>query len=268
MDEHSKFSEAHPELARRESELLARADVVFTGGRKLYESKSRHNQNCHFYGCGVDCQHFGLARDARTAVPHDLKQVKNPVLGFFGVVDERMDYKLIARLADANPRWSVVMIGPVLKVKDHQLPRRSNIHWLGSREYSDLPAYCKGFDLCLMPFALNESTEYINPTKALEYMATGKVIVSSAVADVVSNFSSVVKVASSHDEFISHCEQAMAEPDQMAIARGLKMAAANTWDGIVEKIEGHIADALALKPGRGGKMCAQQPQELSSQEAI
>ncbi|MDB6068128.1 MAG: glycosyltransferase [Pedosphaera sp.] len=247
MDEHSKFSEAHPELTRREAELLAGADIVFTGGRKLYESKRRHNQNCHFYGCGVDFKHFGQARDARTTVPRDLKTLKNRVLGYFGVVDERMDYELVAKLADANPQWSVVMIGPILKVKDHGLPRRPNIHWLGSRDYSELPAYCKGFDLCLMPFALNEATEYINPTKALEYMATGRTIVSSAVADVVSNFSSVVKIARSHDEFISHCEEAVAEPDHAAIERGLKMAADNTWDGIVEKMEKHISDVLARK---------------------
>lgn len=250
MDEYSKFSEAHPELARREMELLARADVVFTGGRKLFEAKRRHNKNCHFYGCGVDYEHFGRARDARTSVPHDLKRTKKQAaLGFFGVVDERMDYELIAKLADANPHWAVVMIGPVLKVQAHSLPRRTNLHWLGSRDYSQLPAYCKGFDLCLMPFALNEATEYINPTKALEYMATGRAVVSSKVPDVVSNFGEVVKIASSHDEFISLCQLAIAEPDRAAIERGMKMAADSTWDRIVEQMEQHINDALAKKRG-------------------
>jgi glycosyltransferase involved in cell wall biosynthesis len=250
MDEYSKFSEAHPELTRREVELLARADVVFTGGRKLYDAKRRHNRNCHFYGCGVDFEHFGRARDARTSVPHDLKRTKKQAaLGFFGVVDERMDYELIAKLADANSQWCVVMIGPVLKVQEHSLPRRTNLHWLGSRDYSQLPAYCKGFDLCLMPFALNEATEYINPTKALEYMATGRTVVSSKVPDVVSNFSEVVKIASSHNEFISLCHQAIADPDHAAIERGLKMAADSTWDHIVEQMERHINEALAKKRG-------------------
>ena len=248
MDELSKFSEAHPELIQREAELLARADVVFTGGRKLYEAKRPHNENCHFYGCGVDHQHFGRARDARTTVPADLKSAATKrVLGYFGVVDERMDYELIAKLADANPQWSVVMIGPVLKVNNHSLPRRPNIHWLGSRDYADLPAYCKGFDLCLMPFALNEATEYINPTKALEYMATGRTIVSSAVPDVVSNFGAVVKIASSHEEFISLCQKAMDEPDQAAIDRGLRMAVENSWECIVERMENHIHDVLIKK---------------------
>jgi len=248
MDEYSKFSEAHPELSRREVELLARADVVFTGGRKLFEAKRQHNPNCHFYGCGVDSAHFGQARDTRTAVPHDLTRAKKQAaLGFFGVVDERMDYKLVAKLADANPQWSVMIIGPVLKVNGETLPRRANLHWLGARDYSQLPAYCKGFDLCLMPFALNEATEYINPTKALEYMATGKPIVSSRVPDVVSNFSEVVKIASSHDDFISLCRQAIAEPDQAAIKRGLEMAADSTWERIVKQMENHINEALARK---------------------
>jgi glycosyltransferase involved in cell wall biosynthesis len=248
MDEYSKFSEAHPELTRREAELLARADVVFTGGRKLFEAKRQHNRNCHFYGCGVDFEHFGRARDARTPVPHDLKSAKKQAaLGFFGVVDERMDYELIAKLADASSQWSVVMIGPVLKVREHSLPKRANLHWLGSREYSQLPAYCKGFEVCLMPFALNEATEYINPTKALEYMATGRTVISSKVPDVVSNFGEVVKIASSHDEFISLCHQAIAKPDHAAIERGLKMAADSTWDRIVEQMEKHINDALAKK---------------------
>ncbi|HWF19541.1 MAG TPA: glycosyltransferase [Verrucomicrobiae bacterium] len=247
MDEHSKFNEAHPELTRRETELLAKADVVFTGGRKLYESKRRHNSNCHFYGCGVDYEHFGRALDAETSVPHDVKALSRPVLGYFGVVDERMDYELVAKLADANPKWSLAIIGPVLKVPHHLLPRRPNIHWLGSRDYSQLPAYCKGFDLCLMPFALNAATEYINPTKALEYMATGRMIVSSAVPDVVSNFSSVVKVASSHEEFVTLCREAVERSEPALIERGLKMAAGNTWDSIVAKMERHIDEALAAK---------------------
>lgn len=250
MDELSKFAYAPPELVAREAELLARADVVFTGGRKLWESKRKHNSNCHFYGCGVDNEHFGRARSAETMVPHDVKALGRPILGFFGVVDERMDYELIAKLADANPNWSVVIIGPVMKVQQHHLPKRPNIHWLGGRDYSHLPAYCKAFDLCLMPFALNEATEYINPTKALEYMATGRMIVSSAVPDVVSNFSSVVKVASSHEDFVQLCLDAVERPEPALIERGLKMAAGNTWESIVAKMEGHIEEALASKRAR------------------
>jgi glycosyltransferase involved in cell wall biosynthesis len=258
MDELSKFRCAPPEIARREAELLKRADVVFTGGRKLFEAKSEHNDNCHFYGCGVDCDHFGKARFEETKVPEDLAAIssrvatraalpRKPVLGYFGVVDERMDYDLIGRLADANRDWSVVMIGPTMKVDESALPKRPNLHWMGQRSYMDLPAYCKGFDVCMMPFALNESTEFINPTKALEYMATGRMIVSTAVPDVVRNFGTVVKVAKEPEEFISMCREAVECPEQHRIERGLKMTSENTWEKIVARMEEHIEQALLKK---------------------
>jgi len=173
--------------------------------------------------------------------------VRKPVLGYFGVVDERMDYELLAKLADANPDWSIAMVGPVLKVEAHTLPQRPNLHWLGQKNYAELPAYCKGFDVCLMPFALNEATEYINPTKALEYMATGKPVVSTAVADVVSNFGSVVKIAGTHGEFTALCREAIDGPDTAGIERGLKMAADNSWESIVSRLESHIGEALLKK---------------------
>src|SRR6185369_8619728 len=194
-----------PAIVEREARLLKVADVVFTGGRKLFESKSQHHSNCHFYGCGVDIDHFGKARLPETPIPDDVGQLRKPILGFFGVVDERMDYELVAKLADANPNSSVVIIGPAIKVEEASLPKRPNLHWLGGRDYAQLPSYCKAFDVCLMPFALNEATEYINPTKALEYMATGRNIVSTPVADVVRNFGSVVRIAHTHDEFIRSC---------------------------------------------------------------
>jgi len=244
MDELSQFKGAPPEMLEREAELLARADVVFTGGRKLFESKSAFNDNCHFYGCGVEGAHFGKARRAGTQVHEDLKPLTKPVLGYFGVIDERLDYDLIAQLADANPNWSVAMIGPVLKVQPDSLPRRANLHWLGQRPYAELPALCKGFDLCLMPFALNESTEFINPTKALEYMATGRQVISTAVADVVSNFGGIVSIARGPEEFIEHCRQAVQQEDRQAIERGLKMVGQNSWESIVAKLEKHVEEAL------------------------
>ena len=247
MDELSKFRFAPAEIHHRESELLARADVVFTGGRRLFEAKSRFHDNCHFYGCGVEEAHFGAARESSTQVPRELAALRSPVLGYFGVIDERLDYDLLAHLADANPRWSVAMVGPVLKVDPASLPQRRNLHWLGQTRYADLPAICKGFDVCLMPFALNEATEFINPTKSLEYMATGRPIVSTAVSDVVRNFGSVVKVAHSAEDFIACCDEALDRPDAAAIESGLGLVRDNSWESIVTKLEQHMNEALARR---------------------
>ena len=244
MDELSQFKFAPPELILRERRLLYNADVVFAGGRKMAENKMRFNANTHFYGCGVDVAHFGKARVAATEIPDDIAHLDGPILGYFGVVDERLDYELIAQLADARPDWNVVMIGPTAKVDPAELPQRANLHWMGGRPYEQLPAYTRAFDVCLMPFALNEATEYINPTKALEYMATATPIVSTAVPDVCSNFASVVKIADSPAEFTQMCLEQVAQPDQMAVERGLKMAQENTWEAIVAKLEGHIDKAI------------------------
>lgn len=247
MDELSQFRGAPPQIVERERELLERADVVFTGGRKLFEAKRQLHSNCHFYGCGVDGEHFGKARLAETAPVAELGPIRRPVLGYFGVVDERMDCGLVEALAEADPNWSIVMVGPVMKLDPALLPRRSNLHWLGQRSYADLPALCRGFDLCLMPFALNEATEYINPTKALEYMATGRPIVSTAVPDVVRNFSAVIAIARDPKEFVTLCRKALKQPDAASIQAGLEMVSANSWDSIVRQLEHHVEEALAGK---------------------
>ncbi len=244
MDELSQFKFAPPELISRERRLLYNADVVFAGGRKMAQSKARFNANTHFYGCGVDTSHFGKAQLAETQVPADIAHLNGPILGYFGVVDERLDYDLIAQLADARPDWNIVMVGPTAKVAPEDLPQRPNLHWLGGRPYEQLPAYTKAFDVCLMPFALNEATEYINPTKALEYMATATPVVSTAVPDVCSNFASVVKIARSPTEFVQMCIKQVAQPDEVAVERGLKMAQENTWEAIVAKLDSHVARAI------------------------
>lgn len=244
MDQLSQFRGAPPELARRERELLALADVVFAGGPKIWKAKREYNSNCFSYGCGVDLRHFGRARRASTSQPADIATLARPILGYFGVVDERIDYELLARLADHDANWSVVMVGPSAKVDPNAFPRRANLHWLGGRDYAQLPAYAEAFEVCLMPFAINAATEYINPTKALEYMATGTPIVSSAIEDVVLQYNDVVSVASSHEDFVARCERAIAGPDGARIERGLRMARQNSWESIVQELEKHVADAL------------------------
>ena len=244
MDELSQFRGAPAELVKRERELLNAADVVFAGGPKMAKSKRRFNANCHSFGCGVDIKHFGKARHTATKTPKDVAQFTGPLLGYIGVVDERVDYDLLARLADHNPGWDIAIVGPHTKVDPAEFPVRANLHFLGGRDYAQLPAYAKAFDICMMPFARNEATEFINPTKALEYMATGTPIVSTDVEDVVLQFSEVVSIAASHDEFIAHCEDRLERPDTARIAAGLKMAKNNSWESIVAQLEKHVEDVL------------------------
>jgi glycosyltransferase involved in cell wall biosynthesis len=245
MDELANFRFAPPDIGARERLLLTRADVVFTGGYQLYRSKSRFHHNVHFYGCGVDVAHFRRARQELTAIPADVANLPSPVLGYFGVVDERLDYELIDRLGAEFPQASVVMVGPLAKVEASSLPRRANIHWFGQRSYQDLPALVKSFDVCLMPFAINDATRYINPTKTLEYMAAAKPIVSSAVPDVVQNFAPIVEVAQSHDEFVYAVERALDAPDLERIRLGIEKANQQSWESIVESMRAHILERVS-----------------------
>jgi glycosyltransferase involved in cell wall biosynthesis len=251
MDELSKFRFAPTELVDRERHLVANADVVFTGGYKLWQAKSRHHANVHFFGCGVDVDHFARARSEELALAPELAGLDRKVMGYFGVIDERIDYDLLAKLAHENSDAELVMVGPVVKVDPNDLPQGPNIRWLGQRQYSELPSYVKGFDVCLMPFALNEATEYINPTKTLEYMAAGKPIVSTAVSDVVHNFTPVVTVAETHDDFVTATAAAMQNPDAAMIARGVEQARANTWESIVARMDRIIREALRSRSERG-----------------
>jgi glycosyltransferase involved in cell wall biosynthesis len=247
MDQLSQFRGAPPELILRERRLLALADVVFAGGPKIQRAKVAYNSNCHSFGCGVDEKHFSLAHQENGPAPAELSHLQGPTLGFFGVVDERMDYELIAMLADAEPNWNLVLIGPRTKVEESALPQRPNLHWLGARDYAELPSYARKFDVCLMPFALNEATEYINPTKALEYMATGRPIVSSAIEDVMLQFSHVVSIANSHQEFLALCRAALRAPDGKRIQAGIELARQNSWEAIVRKLEALLAAAVVAK---------------------
>lgn len=248
MDELTQFQGAPAALVERERELTQRADVIFCGGRKMRDKRLPLNPNTHFYGTGVDCGHFGTALSSDLPVDPEIAALRGPVLGYFGVVDERIDYALLAALADAHSDWSIAMVGPVAKVDPAALPRRRNLHWLGGRPYLHLPAMTKGFSVCLMPFALNASTEFINPTKALEYMAAGRPVVSTALDEVRTNFSSVSRVASTHAEFIAMCRREVDSPSRLRVRRGLKLSADNTWEAIAAKMDSHIDNVLTPAP--------------------
>ena len=240
MDELANFRYAPANIVERERLLLAKANIVFTGGYQLYRSKSRYHSNVHFYGCGVDVAHFRRARQVNTALPQELDSLPRPIFGYFGVIDERIDYELLHHLASAFPHASLVMVGPIVKVDPNSLPRLPNIHWLGQRTYDELPALVKSFDVCLMPFALNDATRYINPTKTLEYMAAGKPIVSTAVPDVVHNFTPIVAVAHSPTEFAQAVQRASEAPDTQLIKLGIQKANQESWESIVDSMQQHI----------------------------
>jgi glycosyltransferase involved in cell wall biosynthesis len=240
MDQLNQFRGAPKALVERERELLRIADVVFAGGPKIGVEKRKQNANTHTYGCGVDVKHFRCAQDESIHLPLEVAHLPRPIYGFFGVIDERMDYELLARLADDNAAGSVVLVGPWTKIEPSEFPKKANLHFTGGRDYRDLPRYAAAFDVCLVPFALNDATEYVNPTKVLEYVATGRPVVSTAIEDVVLQFSEAVEIGWSHEEFCAHCKQAAHNPDREKIARGLDLASENTWDAVVENLERHI----------------------------
>jgi hypothetical protein len=252
MDELANFKFAPPTLAVREQFLLQRADLVFTGGFALYQAKSTQHRNTHFFGCGVDVQHFARAHDPNTPVPEEVSSLPKPVLGYFGVIDERLDYELIELLAKQMPLASVVMVGPAAKVRPKDLPSLSNIHWLGQRSYSELPALVKGFDVCLMPFALNAATQFINPTKTLEYLAAGKPVVSTAVPDVVHGFSDLVEIGASRPDFVARIQQSLGRSDPLRTKRGLERAQAASWESIVASMRGHLLRTLEERDSHRG----------------
>ncbi|PYK13902.1 MAG: glycosyltransferase family 1 protein [Verrucomicrobia bacterium] len=243
MDELSLFDGAPAELACRERELLEIADIVFAGGPRIWRAKREFNPNCFCYGCGVDARHFGQARDPKLRIADELTHLPRPIFGYIGVVDERIDYHLIDTLADSTT-GSVAIVGPSTKVDPGLFPRRDNLHWLGGRQYADLPRYAKAFDVCIMPFAMNEATRFINPTKALEYMATGRPIVSTAVEDVVAQFSQIITVAENAREFAKACERLAVQPEPRRIEHAVALAARNSWESIVARLERHIEQGL------------------------
>jgi glycosyltransferase involved in cell wall biosynthesis len=212
MDELSAFRFAPPELIENERKLLEKADLVFTGGQSLYEAKRDKHERVFAFPSSIDAAHFGKAREI-SEEPEDQKSIASPRFGFCGVIDERMDTRLIGQMADLRPDWQFVMIGPVVKISEEDLPQRANIHYLGGKNYDDLPAYLSGWNVAIMPFALNESTRFISPTKTPEYLAAGLPVISTPIRDVVRPYQEkgLVYIASTAEEFVAAGEKALLE---------------------------------------------------------
>lgn len=215
MDELSAFRFAPPQLLELENELFSKADVVFTGGHTLYQAKKNRHHNIHAMPSSIDKEHFVQARSVQND-PEDQKSIGFPRLGFFGVVDERFDIELLRTVSAQRPDWQFVIIGPVVKINPDDLPRASNIHYLGPKNYAELPSYIAHWDIALILFALNESTEFISPTKTPEYLAAGRPVISTAIKDVVHPYGSagLVQIIDSPNDFISVAERIFASTEK------------------------------------------------------
>jgi glycosyltransferase involved in cell wall biosynthesis len=251
MDELSAFRGASPRLVALERRLFQRADVVFTGGQSLYEAKRSRHRNIHAFPSSIDAAHFRIARIKRST-PADQALIPAPRLGFFGVIDERFDIDLLARTADLRPQWQFVMIGPVVKIDPAILPKRPNIHWLGGRSYDELPSYLSGWNVGLMPFAINEATRFISPTKTPEFLAAGVPVVSTPITDVVRPYGeqSLVEIAATPEDFVSRAEFLLDGPREDWLRKVDSHLSKTSWDRTWAAMRKEINRVLARAPRR------------------
>ena len=251
MDQLSAFKNAPASLADYERQLIASADLVFTGGASLFDAKKSLHPQTYLFPSSVDAAHFGKAR-APQAEPEDQRQIPHPRLGFFGVVDERMDLELLAGVAAARPDYQLVVVGPVVKISEGDLPRAPNLHYLGSKSYAELPSYISGWDVALLPFARNASTEFISPTKTPEYLAAGKPVVSTSIRDVVRTFHGLglVHVADTVAEFVSACDAALREPQASRLIKADAYLSHISWDKTWRDMQALIDAAVQQREQR------------------
>jgi glycosyltransferase involved in cell wall biosynthesis len=234
MDELSMFKGAPQHLIEQEKYLLAHTDVVFTGGKSLYESKKQIHDNVFCFPSSVDEEHFATAKNG-VSLPADIATIPHPIAGYYGVVDERIDLDLLEKTAVTNPDISFVMIGPVVKIQEEELPQAPNIHYLGMKPYKVLPNYLKAFDIAMMPFALNDATKFISPTKTLEYMAAGKPIISTKIKDVVRDYSHCIKLVTDSDDFTKQLQHLLSsENDENQAGNYKDVLEKTSWSNTVK----------------------------------
>lgn len=236
MDELSLFKGAPAALIDQEKYLMAHAAIVFTGGKSLYESKKQLHPNVHCFPSSVDQAHFAQALNGIPPTAA-IASLPKPIVGYYGVIDERIDLELLHRCAKKLPNVSFVMIGPLAKIGQEDLPQENNIHYLGMKSYTELPSCLKAFDIAMMPFALNDATKYISPTKTLEYMAAGKPIISTNIRDVVRDYSDSVTLIENDEEFCDAIT-ALLIKDRLAMQRQYnKILEKTSWDSTAAKME-------------------------------
>jgi UDP-galactopyranose mutase len=246
MDELSAFQNASPLLKQQETEFLTYADLIFTGGQSLYEAKRYRHPRVYAFPSVVDFNHFIQARNSIDD-PVDQEDIRHPRLGFYGVIDERLNTALLAEIADAQPNWNFVLIGPIVKIKPEALPIGDNIHYLGRKSYEELPFYLAGWDVALIPFAHNESTRFISPTKTLEYLAAGKPIVSTSIHDVVYPYGQqgLVTIADTPGEFIAAINRIIKQQVLVPQQKVDEILAQASWDATWKQMSDLIEDVVA-----------------------
>lgn len=251
MDELSAFQGAPPELIQEEQKLFERADMVFAGGASLFDSKNTRHGNVHLFPSSIDHQHFEAARQALDD-PRDQAQIPHPRIGFYGVLDERLDRDLLRDLAATYPEWHFVLLGPVVKIRHEDLPCAANIHYLGQKDYAELPAYLANWDVAMLPFARNASTRYISPTKTPEYLAAGKPVVSTPIQDVVTPYGDMglVRIGADAASFGAAIQQCLENSGSEWLDQVDEFLAGNSWDntfeGMWEEIERCMPQVSAL----------------------
>lgn len=247
MDELSGFKGASPLLREREAELFRNADLVFTGGHTLYEAKRNQHPDVHPFPSSIDFEHFAQARNG---IPHAAEQasIPHPRIGYCGVIDERMDLELLDGIAQLRPDWQFVMLGPVVKIDPAQVPARPNIHYLGARNYKELPNYLGGWDVAMLPFARNESTRFISPTKTPEYLAAGKPAVSTSITDVIRPYGErgLVYIADTPADFVAAIDKALSVNKTEWLPRVDEFLKTNSWDITWNKMLDLIAERSTL----------------------
>ena len=235
MDDLAAFKQAPRGLVLGHRRALADADVVFTGGRSLHRGVlTQRRRDVHLFPSGVDQEHYAASRDLRT-------DHATPVAGYVGVIDERVDLELVAELARRLPDWIVRVVGPVTKIDPALLPTGPNIEYPGFARYEDLPAVMAGFDVGIMPFAINAATRSISPTKTLEYLAAGLPVVSTRIDDVVADYGDVVHLASDGAGFAAACGQAVGPRSAGRERRITALLRAQEWDSIAAVMDRHIS---------------------------
>jgi glycosyltransferase involved in cell wall biosynthesis len=244
MDQLSAFKGAPRGLSDLEGELFRQADIVFTGGQSLYEEKRTRHPAVHLFPSSIDARHFNRAR-RKIADPADQQAIGYPRVGFFGVIDERMDIELVAKVGQALPHVHFVMLGPTAKIDPASLPRASNLHWLGRKSYAELPSYLANWQAGWMPFALNASTHYISPTKTPEFLAAGLPVVSTAIVDVVRSYGAcgLVEIADAAD-MPSRLAALVKGPDKGWLDRADRRLAETSWDRTWAEMAALIDGAL------------------------